>query len=125
MRITLFLAALCLPGCGTTSSRLEGKLQAATQEFSRAFPIGMNVATAREVAQLRYPGHSEYSASKCEETAKYTVPAYEYKGGPCIFGFIKGGHTWWGFQSDLAYCLIFDSSGTLQTAEARQVHTFL
>jgi len=85
----------------------------------------MNAADAERIAAARYPEHTTYTAVECEKWSHLTTPRYTYRGGPCLFGIVRVGTTWWGYESAVMFRLIFDPDNQLAQSWTDPVYTFL
>jgi hypothetical protein len=63
------------------------------------FPRGISESSAQKIVYASYPEHTRYSVTECERWSHLTTPSYSSRGGPCIFGIVTLGATWWGFES--------------------------
>ena len=101
------------------------RVHRASELLTRQFPPGAAVAEARKLVDAQYPEHTRYSASECEKWSHMTVPGYVSKGGPCLFGIVRVGTTWWGFESAVEFRLIFGPDDHLSELQVLPVYTFL
>jgi hypothetical protein len=89
------------------------------------YTAGMQFRPVLADVQLHYPQYTEYSAAACTNNAKFTSPSYQPQGGACIFGIIRTGESWWGFESAVRFRLMFDPAGHLRDVYTDPVYTFL
>jgi len=89
------------------------------------FPRGISEASAHKIVSTSYPEHSRYSAAECERWSHLTTPGYSWRGGPCVFGIVRLGATWWGFESAVNFRLLFGSDDRLEVLQIDPVYTFL
>ena len=94
------------------------------KELPRLFQLGTSITEAKGVLDSQYSEYSAYSAEDCQRYS-HSVPGYSAKGGPCIFGIVRVGSTWWGYQSAVEYILIFEPNGRLGEVVQWPVYTFL
>ena len=89
------------------------------------YAVGMTVDTVLADVKKQFPEFTQYSANDCAKWAPVTTPTYQPRGGPCIFGIIRTGSTWWGFESAVTYRFIFGPEGDLRDATTDPIYTFL
>jgi len=97
----------------------------ARAQIAKRFPANVVITEARNTVIADYPRHTEYSTADCEKWSNHTVPDYTFRGGPCIFGIVEVGSTWWGYESAVMFRLIFGSNGRLAELQVQPVYTFL
>jgi hypothetical protein len=108
-RITIVLAVIFLTGIVASYvdwTIQELRVRHAVQTIGTLFPQGMSVADAKRLVDSLYPQHTNYSPAGCERWS-HSTPPYTPRGGPCQFGIVRIGATWWGYQSAVMFRLIF------------------
>ena len=122
--IVIGIGVVILASCADWS--IQGlRVRHATSTLKTKFSEGLSIADAQRFVASGYPEHTDYTAEKCEYWSHNTVPRYTSRGGPCIFGIVRTGSTWWGYESAVEFRLIFGPDNLLQENQILPVYTFL
>lgn len=126
-RIALIVVALIVTGFVASCAdwAVQGmRVRRASNQLVTEFPRGIPVADAQKIVVTKYPEHSDYSALECQRWS-HSIPSYPWRGGPCVFGIVRIGATWWGFESAVEFRLIFGPDDRLRDLHVDPVYTFL
>jgi hypothetical protein len=124
LRILLGLVAVVVVGTIADWQHQGWLVRHAVSTLHGRYTVGMRLELALADIQLKYPEHTQYSPDDCTKFAT-SVPTYRPLGGPCIFGIMRTGATWWGFESAVMFKLLFDPNGELRNVVTDPVYTFL
>jgi hypothetical protein len=101
------------------------RVDRATMQIKQEFPRGIPFDAALVKVQRSYPRYTMYSTDTCARNVKITTPRYQSHGGPCIFGLVDVGATWWGFEAAVTFRLLFEADGNLGELQVVPEYTFL
>ena len=124
-RVLVGLLALAVLGSVADWQYQGWLVRHAVRQLHERYVVGMAFKAALADVQLHYPEHTKYSADDCTKWAALTIPTYHPLGGPCVFGIVRTGATWWGFESAVEFKLVFDPQGELRDVDTEAVYTFL
>jgi hypothetical protein len=101
------------------------ELRRTVHSLTVKFPIGIELSQAQATIDRDYPRHTNYSPADCEKWSHRTTPAYNWRGGPCIFGLVNLNSRGYLIDARVEFKLIFGPNNRLAQFNSEPVYTFL